>query len=91
MAASRSKDTFLAARYRRVAARRGHQRALVATQRAILTSVWHILTSGQPYTDLGGDYYAKRRPGAVIANALNQLRTAGVHLTFTGPTDAVVT
>lgn len=91
MAALRSKDTFLAARYKRVAVRRGHQRALVATQRAILTSVWHILTTGQPYTELGGDYYAKRRPGAVIAKALNQLRTAGVHLTFTGPTEAVVT
>ena len=91
LAAIRSKDTFLAARYKRVAGRRGHQRALVAVQRAILTSAWHILTTGQPYTELGGDYYAKRRPGAVIAKALNQLRTTGVHLTFTGPTDAVVT
>lgn len=91
MAAIRSKDTFLAARYRRLAVRRGHQRALVAIQRSILTSVWHILTTGQPYTELGGDYYAKRRPGVVIAKALNQLRAVGVHLTFNGPNDAVVT
>jgi transposase len=91
LAAIRSHDTFLAARYKRLAVRRGHQRALVATQRTMLTSVWHILTTGQPYTELGGDYYAKRRPGVVIAKALNQLRTVGVHLTFTGPTEAVVT
>lgn len=91
LAAIRSKDTFLAARYKRVAGRRGHQRALVAVQRAILTSAWHILTTGQPYTELGGDYYTKRRPGAIIAKALNQLRTVGIHLTFTGPTEAVVT
>ena len=91
LAAIRSKDTFLAARYKRVAVRRGHQRALVATQRAILTSAWHILTTGQPYTELGGDYYANRLTRADIAKALNQLRTTGVHLTFTGPTDAVVT
>ena len=53
--------------------------------------MWHILTTGQPYIELGGDYYAKRRPGVVIAKALSQLRTAGIHLTFTGPTEAVVT
>jgi len=91
LAAARSKDTFFAARYRRVAARRGHERAIVAVERAILTAVWNILTTGQPYQDLGGDYYAKRRPGAIIAKALNQLRTAGINVTFTDPTTAVVT
>lgn len=91
LSASRTKNTFLSARYKRIASRRGHQRALVAVQRTILTSVWHILTTGQPYTELGGDYYAKRRPGAVISKALQQLRTAGLTITFTGPTQAVVT
>ena len=91
LAASHTKDTFLSARYRRIASRRGHQRALVAVQRAILTSAWHILSTGQPYTELGGDYYAKRRPGAVISKALHQLRAAGITLTFTGTTEAVVT
>lgn len=91
LSASRTKDTFLAARYKRVASRRGHQRALVAVERAILTAAWHILTTRQPYHELGGDYYAKRRPGAVIAKALNQLRTAGIHVTFTTSTEAVAT
>jgi len=49
------------------------------------------MTTGQPYTELGGDYYAKRRPGAVISKALQQFRTAGITVTFTGPTEAVVT
>lgn len=48
-------------------------------------------STGQPYTELGGDYYAKRRPGAVISKALHQLRAAGITLTFTGTTEAVVT
>lgn len=91
MAASRTRDTFLSARYKRVASRRGHQRALVAIERAILASVWHILTTGQPHNELGGDYYTRRRPGAVISKALQQLRTAGITITFTGPTEAVVT
>lgn len=91
LAATRTKNTFLAARYRRVASRRGHLRALVAIQRTMLTAIWHILTTGQPYHDLGGDYYTKRRPGAVIAKALNQLRAAGITITFTAPNQAVVT
>ena len=91
IAAIRSKDTFLAARYKRIATRRGHERALVAVERAILTAVWQLLTTGQPYHDLGGDYYARRRPGAVIAKALNQLRAAGINVTFTDTTTAVVT
>lgn len=91
LAATRTKNTFLAARYRRVASRRGHLRALVAIQRTMLTAIWHILTTGQPYHDLGGDYYNRRRPGAVIAKALNQLRAAGITITFTPPNQAVVT
>lgn len=91
LAVTRSKSTFLAARYRRVASRRGHLRALVAIQRTMLTAIWHVLTTGQPYHDLGGDYYTQRRPGTVIAKALNQLRAAGITLTFTTPTQAVVT
>lgn len=87
----RSKDTFLAARYKRVASRRGHQRALIALERAILTAVWQILATGQPYLDLGGDNYTRRRPGRVITKAINQLRAAGVHVTFTDPATAVVT
>ena len=48
----------------------------------MLTAVWHILTTGQPYQDLGGDYYTRRRPGAAIVKALNQLRAAGIELAW---------
>ncbi|MGL5827475.1 MAG: IS110 family transposase [Nocardioides sp.] len=91
LSACRSKDTFLAARYKRVASRRGHHRALIALERAILTAVWQILTNRQPYRELGGDYYIRRRPGRVITKAINQLRTAGIHVTFTTPDTATVT
>jgi transposase len=91
LSATRSKDTFFAARYKRVASRRGHTRALVAIQRSMLTAIWTVLTTGQPYTDPGGDYYIRRRPGPVITKAINQLRAAGVNLIFTTPTEAMVT
>jgi transposase len=91
LSAARSKDTFLSARYKRVASRRGHHRALVALERTMLTAVWQILTTGKPYHDLGGDYYIRRRPGRVITKAISQLRSAGIEVTFTDPRTAVVT
>jgi transposase len=58
--AARSKGTYLAARYRRIAARRGNKRAMVAVGHTILLSVWTMLTHDIAYTDLGGDYFTER-------------------------------
>lgn len=87
---ARSKRSFFAARYKKVASRRGHNRALVAVQRAMLTAVWTVLTTGQPYIDRGADYYAKQHPGTIINKAVNQLTLAGVQITFTSPNTAVI-
>ncbi len=56
LAAIRSKDTYLAAQYRRLVRRLGNkQKAIVALEHSILTSVWHMLTNTTDYHDLGGD------------------------------------
>ena len=60
VAASRTKDTYLASRYRRLAARRGKKRALVALQHSILISIWHMFTHDIEYHDLGGEYFLER-------------------------------
>jgi transposase len=82
LAASRTKDTFISARYKRIRSRHGHMKALVAIQRHIIESLWQILTTGEPYLELGGDYYVRRRPGAVIRKAIEQLRAIGYTVTF---------
>jgi transposase len=51
-------DTFLGERYRRLARRRGKQRAIVAVGRSVLVIVWHLLSDPDVvYQDLGPDYY----------------------------------
>ncbi|MCO6000256.1 hypothetical protein [Actinoallomurus rhizosphaericola] len=53
--------TFLGARYKRIARRRGKKRALVATGNSALTIVYHLLAD--PDTDdqdLGPDHYDSR-------------------------------
>jgi transposase len=91
LAASKSHDTFIAARYKRVTSRRGHARAIVAIEHTMLTAIWHILATGEPYKELGGDYYIKRRPGTAIRKAVHQLRAAGCEVTFTNNTATITT
>jgi transposase len=71
--AIRIKDSFLNARYHRLAARRGKKRALVAIARTMLVSAWHILTYRQPYQDLGGDYFDQRKKETKVSYLTRQL------------------
>ncbi len=57
-AAARTKGTFLGARYRRLAARRGPNRASVAIAHSMIVIAWHMLTNGENYRELGEDYYS---------------------------------
>ena len=56
-AASKTKDTYLSAQYRRLASRRGKQRALVALGHSILVMVYHIVSRRRPYRELGPLYF----------------------------------
>lgn len=60
-AASRTKDSYTQALYRRLVGRRGKKRAVVAVARSLLVSFYFMLTKGEPYQDLGGNYFEKRR------------------------------
>jgi len=71
--AVRTKDTFLKARYHRLAARRGKKRAIVAVAHSMLVSVWHILTYCQPYHELGGDYFDQRKKETKVSYLIRQL------------------
>ena len=54
-------DTFLGARYRRLARRRGKQKALVATGNSVLTVIYHLLSDPDArFCDLGPGYYESR-------------------------------
>lgn len=67
------------ARYRRIKARRGHKKAIIAICRMILTAIWHILTDLKPYTPEG---YLESRPVnetkvLTTSQALNLLKQRG--------------
>lgn len=72
-AAVRTKGTFLKARYHRLAARRGKKRAIMAIAHSILVSIWHMLSRGVPYHELGADYFDQRSKDAKVAYLTRQL------------------
>ena len=80
-AAARVKRSYLAARYRRLAARRGKKRALVAVAHAILVIIWHLLTSDRPYRDLGPDHLDRRAPEDLEQRLIRKLRSRGYTVT----------
>ena len=64
MAATRSKDTYLQALYRRQRSRIGHGKAIGAVKHSILCACWHMLTTGELYREAGGDYFTNATPNA---------------------------
>ena len=54
-------DTFLGTRYRRLAKRRGKQKAIVALGNSVLTVVYHLLADPEArFDDLGPGFYESR-------------------------------
>jgi transposase len=82
MWAAQNPHTFIGARYRRIASRRGPQRANVAVQHTLLTAIWHMGTTGTLYEDLGGDYYSRLNPERTRTRALRQLEAMGYRVTL---------
>jgi transposase len=60
-AAAARTDSFLGARYRRLARRRGKQKAIVAVGNSVLAIVYHLLAEpAARFHDLGASYYDSR-------------------------------
>jgi len=60
-AAARTHNTYLSAQYARLRSKRGPSKAAVAVGHSILVIAWNLLSTGEIYNDLGGDYFEKRR------------------------------
>jgi transposase len=77
-------DTFLGERYRRIARRRGKNRAIVAIGRSILVIVWALLSDDDAhFVDLGPDYYASRtNPERKVRQHVRELQALGYSVTL---------
>jgi transposase len=82
LSASHGKDTYFAAKYRRIASRRGPVKAIVALEHAMLVAIWHMITNDVPYGDPGGDYFTRLNPDKAKYRAVHQLEKMGYSVTL---------
>lgn len=78
--AARTRDTYLAAQFWRLARRIGKKKAAVAVSHSILAICWHLLTEN--YEDLGGSYFVQRDADHARQRAVSQLQALGYQVTL---------
>jgi transposase len=76
-AASRTKNTYCGAFYRRLVSHRGKKRALVALANQLLQVVWHMLTHQQSYQELGADYFDRLHQQQLTRSLVRRLERLG--------------
>lgn len=81
-AAAHTKDTYLGAQFRRLAARRGAKKAAVAVGHTILVLVYHLLKRVTTYADLGGSYFDERQRETVQRRLVRRLGSLGYRVTL---------
>jgi transposase len=82
MAALRTNDSYLQALYRRKRSALGHGRAVGAVKHSMICACWHMLATGEIYTDLGGDYHQRRDPERQTRRLVAQLERLGHTVTL---------
>jgi transposase len=80
--AAKTKQTYLAAQYKRIAARRGKKRALIALGHTILVIVYTLLTRKQPYQDLGAAYFDSLEQQRVERRLVRRLERLGYRVSL---------
>jgi transposase len=81
-AASRVKKSYLRAQFRRLAPRRGKNRALVAVGHSLLVIIYHVLKYNVEYRDLGPDYFDRLEPERLRRYLVKRLQSLGYDVTL---------
>jgi transposase len=79
---SRMKGTYLAAQFRRIAARRGKGRAVIAVGHSVLVAIYHMLTRGEAYHEVGAQYFDEHQRDHVQRRLVRRLERLGYAVTL---------
>jgi transposase len=79
---ARQKQGYLAAQFRRIAARRGKKRAGMAVAHSILVIIYHLLRKGVPYEEHGDAFFEERDRELAKKRLVHQLERLGHQVTL---------
>ena len=82
-AVSRTKSTYLGAKYRALALRRGKQRSIIAIGRKTLIVCFHMLKDNIPFHEIGVDFLDKLEPERKAKYHAKRLEELGYHVQVT--------
>jgi len=82
-ASIQTKASYFHAQFHRIARRRGREKAAVAVAHSLLVVIYHILTTGKPYVELGVDYFNQLDAGRVERHHVRRLEQLGYTVTLT--------
>jgi transposase len=81
-AAARTKGTYLAALYQRLAARRGKKRAIIAVAHAMVVSAFHMRSRHEPDQELGSNYVDEQRRHQLVHRLTRRLEHLGYRVSL---------
>ncbi len=81
-AAAHTKNTYLSARYHRLAARRGAKKAMIALAHTLLVIIYHLLSRDAPYQDLGATYLDERERESLQTRLVHRLEKLGYEVSI---------
>jgi transposase len=82
-AATHKKGSYFKAQYRRLAGRRGRQKAVIAVAQSLIVVVYHLIAKPDlEYRELGVDYFDKRDAEQTKANLVKRLAKLGYDVTL---------
>jgi transposase len=82
-AGGRTRGSYLAALLRRLTARRGKKRALIAVAHSIVVSVYYLMTRAAPYADLGPDHFDRLHQRRTERRLVQRLESLGYDVILT--------
>ncbi len=81
-AAARTKNTYLSAQFRRLAAKRGRKRAIIAVAHSILAIAYHLQKKRCDYRDLGSEYFDRLNADGLKRYLVRRLEALGHKVTI---------
>jgi hypothetical protein len=84
-AASKTKNTYLSARYRRLVTRRGKKRAALAVGHTILVMAYHIIKEQRTYQELGADYFDRLNEQYLLKQLTSRIKALGYEVSLQKP------
>jgi hypothetical protein len=81
-AAVRTKNCYLSTQFKRLAARRGSKRALIAVAHRLLVIGYHLQSNGCSYKELGGDYFDQLHAERLKRHLVKRLASLGISVTL---------